>query len=77
MTETRGVWEIRLGIYATPEQAEVIQERVSRALCPDPDHAPPCPIPWSLSLVDESGLEVPGLYAELEEQARLEGPLDA
>lgn len=24
-----------------------LKESVSRLLCPEPDHAPPCPVPWS------------------------------
>lgn len=69
------MWEVRLGVHATREQAEEIQERIARLLCPDPEHPPPCPVPWSLSLLDlsdesESGDE--GAYPELVEQARIE-----
>jgi hypothetical protein len=24
-----------------------LKDPVARLLCPDPDHAPPCPVPWS------------------------------
>ncbi|MEU9848119.1 hypothetical protein [Streptomyces sp. NPDC047985] len=72
MPENPSVWEVRLGIYATPQQAEEIKERIARLLCPDPDHAPPCPIPWSVSLRHEEGLEEEGSYAELIEQAEAE-----
>jgi hypothetical protein len=72
VTSEKAVWELRVGFYGTHEQAKGVQERIARVLCPDPDHAPPCPIPWSLALVDESAINPPGLYADLEEQARIE-----
>jgi hypothetical protein len=71
MNNEKAVWELRLG-FGTHEQAKDVRERIARVLCPDPDHAPPCPIPWSVSLVDESAIDPPGMYAELEEQARIE-----
>ncbi|MFE4330066.1 hypothetical protein ACFRQM_11540 [Streptomyces sp. NPDC056831] len=72
MPESPSVWEVRLGIYATRQQAEEIEERIAGLLCPDPDHAPPCPIPWSVSLLHGSGLEEDDPYPELVEQAAAE-----
>ena len=79
MSDEAGLWELRLGIHATPDQAEEIRERIAALLCPDPDHAPPCPVPWSLSLVALSGGDEDGdegeaavAYPELIEQARIE-----
>ncbi|MEV7441344.1 hypothetical protein ACFYYS_25585 [Streptomyces sp. NPDC002120] len=75
-SESPRVHEIRLGLYATPAQAEEIKERITRLLCPEPEHAPPCPVPWSVSLLDRSaetddtGDGVP--YQELIDQARAE-----
>jgi hypothetical protein len=28
-----------------------LKDTVERLLCPDPDHAPPCPVPWSFDSV--------------------------
>ncbi|GGM35799.1 hypothetical protein GCM10012275_03780 [Longimycelium tulufanense] len=70
MSEGSTVWEVRLGIYATEQQAEEVKELTARMLCPDPDHAPPCPIPWSISLLHVSDLEDD--YPELVEKARAE-----
>ncbi|MYX31038.1 hypothetical protein GTY75_31195 [Streptomyces sp. SID8381] len=72
MSEEPSVYELRLGVFATQEQAEEVKERIARLLCPDPDHAPPCPIPWSVSLLDASDLDEPDSYADLVEQARIE-----
>jgi hypothetical protein len=80
VSDEAGVWEVRLGVHATREQAEEIKERITRLLCPDPDHAPPCPVPWSVSLFDLSGggdgegdgEDGGGAYPELVEQARIE-----
>ncbi|GGO54665.1 hypothetical protein GCM10012287_44140 [Streptomyces daqingensis] len=74
MSEEQGVFEVRLGIYATREQAEEVKERIVRMLCPDPGHPPPCPIPWSVMLSDGPELEEDGLYDDLLEQARIEQP---
>ena len=41
------VWEIRFGVYCSPEQARELVDRIQLLLCPDPLHASPCPIPWS------------------------------
>jgi hypothetical protein len=62
------VWEMQLGIYATRQQAEQVKERITRLLCPDPDHTPPCPIPWSIALFEGPD----DAYPELLEQARIE-----
>ncbi|WP_344860005.1 hypothetical protein [Planomonospora alba] len=75
MSEEPSVWEIRLGVHATRQQAEEVRERVIRLLCPDPDHAPPCPIPWSVSMLHRSDLDDHDAYAELVEQARIENRL--
>nr|WP_206322531.1 hypothetical protein [Streptomyces sp. HNM0575] len=70
-------------MYCTREQAEEIRERIGRLLCPDPEHAPPCPVPWSVSLrgsgpgsVEDAGGEgdVAEDYPELVEQAHIEQP---
>lgn len=75
MVEEAGVWEVRLGLFATREQAEEVKERITRMLCPDPDHSPPCPIPWSMALLGAESLDEAGAYPELIEQARIEqGP---
>lgn len=64
------LWEVRLGIYATQHDAEELVEQITRLLCPDGDqHPPPCPIPWSVSLMEEPDLDD---YPELIEQARIE-----
>ncbi|MFF9345849.1 hypothetical protein [Streptomyces sp. NPDC014734] len=72
MPENPSVWEVRLGMYATPQQAEEIKERIARLLCSDPDHAPPCPIPWSVSLLHGAGPGDDDPYPELVEQAEAE-----
>lgn len=74
MSEEPNVWEIRLGLYATQEQAEQVKEQIQRLLCPDPGHEPPCPIPWSTLLLHQSDLEDEDSYSELVEQARIEQP---
>lgn len=75
MSEERSVYELRVGLYSTKEQAEEIKERVARLLCPDPDHAPPCPVPWSLLLLSGEDLDDSDAYAMLVEQAEIEDRL--
>ncbi|WP_326835138.1 hypothetical protein VSH64_09465 [Amycolatopsis rhabdoformis] len=75
MPENRKIWEIQLAVYATEQQAEELKRQVSRLLCPDPNHAPPCPVPWSVSLVEVPGAEEREPYASLLTQAEIEGQL--
>jgi|GEM_PF-6977578 len=70
-----GVWEVRIGIYATQQQAYEVQERFTRLLFPDPEHPPPCPIPWSAWLLPESAFDEPDFYSELTEQGEAEREL--
>ncbi|MBA8826191.1 hypothetical protein FHX42_003567 [Saccharopolyspora lacisalsi] len=72
MSEEPSVREIRVGAHATQQQAEELKERIARLLCPDPDHAPPCPIPWSTGPVLHGSELDEGAYEELDEQARAE-----
>jgi hypothetical protein len=43
---------------------DVLKERVARVLCPDEDHPPPCPVPWSSGY--GSGALVVAIYASEE-----------
>ncbi|MEU2792640.1 hypothetical protein [Streptomyces sp. NPDC007100] len=72
MPEDRSVHELRLGIYATQQHADEIKERIARLLCPDPDHAPPCEVPWSMFMVNMSDLDARDSHPGLLEQAEAE-----
>ena len=73
--EEAGIWELRIGIHATARQAEELKTRIQRLLCPDPDHAPPCEIPWTTSFFAGADLEDPDAYEELTTQAAVERDL--
>ncbi|MFJ4541737.1 hypothetical protein ACIP39_38075 [Streptomyces tibetensis] len=45
-----GVYEIRIHGYPSSKEALALQAPIERLLCPDPDHAPPCEVPWSFTL---------------------------
>ncbi|SFO61335.1 hypothetical protein SAMN05216207_11112 [Pseudonocardia ammonioxydans] len=66
------VWELRVGVYCTAEQARDLVDRIQLLLCPDPDHPPPCPIPWSTAHWSLDAAEAAEAYPELVEQARVE-----
>lgn len=72
MSEERRVQEIRIGVYATEDQARELVEQVKLLLCPEPEHSGPCRIPWSIGLVPEEALTDENAYPELEEQFRIE-----
>jgi hypothetical protein len=65
------VYEIRIHGCLSVQEALTLQEPVKRLLCPDPDHRPPCDVPWSFALGDDEqaddGIEatvlVLGVYA--------------
>lgn len=48
MSDTRPIWQLRVLIQATPEEAAAIEERIGSAICPDPQHDGFCPIPWDI-----------------------------
>lgn len=66
---SRSLHEIRLGVYASDEQLHGLTEAIERLLCPDPEHAPPCPVPWSISTREATAEE----YPDVLEQALAEG----
>ncbi|GAA1639380.1 hypothetical protein [Georgenia ruanii] len=73
MAGDRRGWELRFGIWATEQQAHALLERVHRLLCPDPDHAPPCPIPWESAIGPIDHAEA-GRYRALLDQVAIEDP---
>jgi hypothetical protein len=73
LSDDRAIWEIRVGIYATVEQAEDLKNRVQLVLCPEPEHSSPCPIPWTTWLVDAETLAEDGVdHSGLVEQYTIE-----
>ncbi|MEO3766277.1 hypothetical protein [Streptomyces sp. B8F3] len=67
----RAVHEIRVHTSAGVEETPALQEPVERLLCPDPDHAPPCEIPWSLTWDDTPGALITGVYATHEQATQV------
>lgn len=74
MSNGRNVWQIQLGVFATEEQADQLKEQILRLLCPDPDHAPPCPVPWTVSMFPVTEPEDLAGYSDLLQQAAIETP---
>lgn len=74
MPDEKQLWEIRLGVIASESEARAVAEQIERLLCPDPDHAPPCPIPWSLGIdaEDEMAADRREEYDDVVEQHRIE-----
>ena len=68
------VWEIKVGVHCTAEQARGLVDSIQHLLCPDPEHTPPCPIPWSTAHWSLDEHEAADSYPELVEQARIERP---
>ncbi|WP_227999016.1 hypothetical protein [Nocardia australiensis] len=74
MSDEKKLWEIRLGVIASETEAREVAEKIERLLCPDPDHAPPYPIPWSLSIDTEDDMSADRreAYDDVVEQHRIE-----
>ncbi|MFI8889541.1 hypothetical protein [Streptomyces paradoxus] len=47
------MYEIRIAGYPSTEAALALQDPIKHLLCPDPDHAPPCEVPWSFTVADD------------------------
>lgn len=44
----RGVYEVRVGLARTSRaRMDEVREGLTRVICPDPEHASPCPVPWA------------------------------
>lgn len=56
--ESRRIREIRIGLVTNRPKLNALREELTRIVCPDPEHASPCPVPWTSSCSgnDESGL---------------------
>jgi hypothetical protein len=75
MAEHRAVWEIRVGVYATAKQVDELKERIQLLLCPEPEHASPCPVPWTTWVADAESLAEQGITHDgLIEQYRAQWP---
>ncbi|WP_406638749.1 hypothetical protein [Amycolatopsis sp. WGS_07] len=72
MTDERKTFEIRVGVYATEDQARELIERIKLLLCPEPEHASPCPVPWGIGLLAEDDFPDDVSYPELEQQYLIE-----
>ncbi len=44
-TSGRQAWAIKVVVEATETDAQEATEAIERALCPDPGHEGPCPVP--------------------------------
>lgn len=45
----RTIWEFRMVIEATEQEADQAHDAIARALCPDEEHPGPCQPPWVAS----------------------------
>ncbi|MFD7504692.1 hypothetical protein [Streptomyces sp. NPDC059850] len=44
----RGVYEVRVGLARSGRsRMDEVREALTRVICPDPEHASPCPVPWA------------------------------
>lgn len=57
-TDEPRVYEIRVGGWTDADEILPWHEPVTRLLCPDPEHAPPCDVPWSVQHDDENDAPV-------------------
>lgn len=59
MSERIRTFEVIVPGYADFDEVRVENDRVALLLCPDPDHAGPCEIPWSVGSRVEAEQEPP------------------
>ena len=43
----RRVYEVRVGVRAGRPRMDEVREALTRVVCPDSEHASPCPVPWA------------------------------
>jgi len=61
--EQPSLHEIRVHGCASDAERDELTKRIARTLCPDENHPPPCPVPWSCTLRDAAGTGVGDVLA--------------
>jgi hypothetical protein len=64
----RRVWHVTAVIEASAQDADAAAEAIARALCPDPDHEGPCPLPWTIMLCEVEEPDRSRWLAEFDQQ---------
>lgn len=59
MADGPRVFEVLVPGYDSIDEVLALQEPVARLLCPDPSHAGPCEVPWSLGARTEEEEDYP------------------
>ncbi|MEU8350443.1 MULTISPECIES: hypothetical protein [Streptomyces] len=68
------MYEIRVQGCAGTDEALALQEPIARTLCPEPEHAGPCAVPWDITLGDtDEPVLVVGVYTTRERAAEAAG----
>ncbi|WP_432562084.1 hypothetical protein [Kineococcus sp. SYSU DK003] len=71
---SKGTYEIRIGLWASQEQTFKIRERLSRALGPEPEYDGPCEVSWFVAVMPPEAVDQgEDRYDELVQQAKIEG----
>lgn len=52
MGNGKSYWTISTTVWASEAEMRLVEEQIERILCPDPDHAPPCPVPWEVTTTE-------------------------
>lgn len=66
-----GVYEVRVAILASADQASKFAEEIGRRLSPDPSSSAPDEMPWTISIVPVTADEYPELIVQGEIEGRL------
>lgn len=45
---SRRFWKVEVTVWADEKQVTELGHGIQLLLCPDPDHRPPCSIPWEI-----------------------------
>lgn len=72
VNNARRYWRIETVVWADDAQVENLCQDIAQVLCPDPDHPPPCAIPWDMSRC-ELAVTDPAVES-LREQVAIEYP---
>lgn len=46
----RSFRRVDVTVWADADQVDRLGSQIRLLLCPDPDHVPPCPIPWEVDV---------------------------
>lgn len=67
---TSSIFRIQVIVESSETDVAEVVEKIERSLCPDPEHAGPCPVPWTIVTSEMEEPEASGWRESFEDERR-------